>query len=108
MKLAKIEVKHGERLEWKQLDYLNDRYESLDSLIDSRYGGRVYLSTSRMSEAAYAEIEMPNDETYTISLRNHNNLETSSYNEALWFSNFATYSEMKKTLIKRLDEICGK
>ena len=108
MKLAKIEVKHGERLEGKQLDYLNDRYESLDSLIDSRYGGRVYLGTSRMSEAAYAEIEMPNDETYTISLRNHTNNETSSYNEALWFSDFKNYSEMKKTLIKRLDEICGK
>ena len=108
MKLAKIEVRHGERLDGKQLDYLNDRYEALDSLIDSRYNGRVYFNASRMSEAGYAEIEMPNDETYTISLRNHNNSETSSFDEALWFSRFDTYSEMKKTLIKRLDEICGK
>lgn len=108
MKLAKIEVKHGERLEWKQMDYLNDRYEKLEELIDNRYKGRVYFNASRMSEAGYAEIEMPNDETYTISLRNHNNQETSSYDEALWFFNFETYSEMKKALIKRLDEICKK
>ena len=108
MKLAKFEVKHGERLDGNQLDYLNDRYEKLEELSDTRYNRRVYFNASRMSEAAYAEIEMPNDETYTISLRNHNNWETSSYDEALWFSSFDTYNEMKKVLIKRLDEICGK
>ena len=73
MKINGKAIKTNEFLTFGQLEYLEKRYDSLESQIEKRFPVTCSFERSRASEAAYFDVENENEENFSFTIRNHTN-----------------------------------
>ena len=94
MRINGKEITHNEHLTFSQLLDLEKKYETLEAQIEKKFGVTAYYERSHASEAAYFTITHE-DETFEISIRNHQNKYSNAEN-LVWISDYTNWNELKK------------
>ncbi|PWA05489.1 hypothetical protein DCC39_18050 [Pueribacillus theae] len=117
MRIGNYKLESNVRLPLHIIEYLQKRYEALESYLENKYGDRfdIDLDFSRQSESAYLTISEKWEpgkgfcSSVEISFRNHDNFAGSNYDEAIFLSHYETWTECKKYFLnERLPQILSK
>jgi len=90
MKINGKAIKTNEFLTFGQLEYLEKRYDALESQIEKRFPVTCSFERSRASEAAYFDVENENEENFSFSIRNHTN-KYSNVDKFFWLGSFENW-----------------
>ena len=102
MKINGKAIKTNEFLTFGQLEYLEKRYDSLESQIEKRFPVTCSFEKSRASEAAYFDVENENEESFSFSIRNHTN-KYSNADKFFWLGSFENWNELKKDIFASIE-----